>query len=171
MLSDESLKVQRQQIGEICGMLLSIAVLSKIAPIQQQRETEAALDHAVARPGTSSRTLASSISNMGRPGKSTIANLTEGKLHALGHYTYLLKGDNLVLVNRNLGFLAADRVNSARRGSRLDFAPRAKFGHPNSTISRGPYTGARESFSSSVKNFRRWFFRLARARSLDRRAP
>ena len=49
-------------------------------------------------------------------GKSTIANLTERKLHALGRHTYLLDGDNLRHgLNRDLGFLAADRVENMRR--------------------------------------------------------
>ncbi|MGE0878184.1 MAG: sulfate adenylyltransferase subunit CysN [Acidimicrobiia bacterium] len=49
-------------------------------------------------------------------GKSTIANLVEQKLHALGKHTYLLDGDNLRHgINRDLGFTAADRVENVRR--------------------------------------------------------
>ncbi len=50
-------------------------------------------------------------------GKSTIANLVEKKLHALGHvHTYLLDGDNVRHgLNRDLGFTAADRVENIRR--------------------------------------------------------
>lgn len=49
-------------------------------------------------------------------GKSTIANLVEVKLHALGHHTYLLDGDNVRhgLCN-DLGFADADRVENIRR--------------------------------------------------------
>jgi bifunctional enzyme CysN/CysC len=49
-------------------------------------------------------------------GKSTIANLVEKKLHALGHRTYLLDGDNVRHgLNKDLGFTDADRVENVRR--------------------------------------------------------
>ncbi|HUR43122.1 MAG TPA: sulfate adenylyltransferase subunit CysN [Aestuariivirga sp.] len=49
-------------------------------------------------------------------GKSTIANLVEKKLHAMGHMTYLLDGDNVRHgLNRDLGFTDADRVENIRR--------------------------------------------------------
>jgi len=49
-------------------------------------------------------------------GKSTIANLVEQKLHALGHHTYLLDGDNVRHgLNKDLGFTDADRVENIRR--------------------------------------------------------
>ena len=49
-------------------------------------------------------------------GKSTIANLVEAKLHALGRHTFLMDGDNVRLgLNRDLGFTAADRVENIRR--------------------------------------------------------
>ncbi|PCJ31598.1 MAG: adenylyl-sulfate kinase [Alphaproteobacteria bacterium] len=49
-------------------------------------------------------------------GKSTIANLVEKKLHALGKHTYLLDGDNVRHgLNRDLGFVDADRVENIRR--------------------------------------------------------
>jgi bifunctional enzyme CysN/CysC len=49
-------------------------------------------------------------------GKSTIANLVEKKLHALGNYTYLLDGDNVRHgLNKDLGFTDADRVENIRR--------------------------------------------------------
>jgi bifunctional enzyme CysN/CysC len=49
-------------------------------------------------------------------GKSTIANLVEKKLHALGRHTYLLDGDNVRKgLNKDLGFTAADRVENIRR--------------------------------------------------------
>jgi len=49
-------------------------------------------------------------------GKSTIANLVEKKLHALGRHTVLLDGDNVRHgLNRDLGFTAADRVENIRR--------------------------------------------------------
>ena len=49
-------------------------------------------------------------------GKSTIANLVEKKLHARGHATYLLDGDNVRHgLNKDLGFTDADRVENIRR--------------------------------------------------------
>jgi bifunctional enzyme CysN/CysC len=49
-------------------------------------------------------------------GKSTIANLVEKRLHALGRHTYLLDGDNVRHgLNRDLGFTDRDRVENIRR--------------------------------------------------------
>ncbi len=49
-------------------------------------------------------------------GKSTIANIVERRLHALGVRTYLLDGDNVRHgLNKDLGFTAADRVENIRR--------------------------------------------------------
>jgi bifunctional enzyme CysN/CysC len=49
-------------------------------------------------------------------GKSTIANLVEKKLDALGGHTYLLDGDNVRQgLNKDLGFTEADRVENIRR--------------------------------------------------------
>jgi bifunctional enzyme CysN/CysC len=49
-------------------------------------------------------------------GKSTIANLVEKRLYALGLHTYLLDGDNVRHgLNRDLGFTEEDRVENIRR--------------------------------------------------------
>jgi bifunctional enzyme CysN/CysC len=49
-------------------------------------------------------------------GKSTIANLVEKRLHACGHRTYVLDGDNVRHgLNKDLGFTEADRVENIRR--------------------------------------------------------
>ncbi|THD36706.1 MAG: sulfate adenylyltransferase subunit CysN [Sphingomonas sp.] len=49
-------------------------------------------------------------------GKSTIANLVEKKLFALGRHSFLLDGDNIRHgLNRDLGFNDADRVENIRR--------------------------------------------------------
>ncbi len=49
-------------------------------------------------------------------GKSTVANIVEKRLAALGHHTYLLDGDNVRHgLNRDLGFTDADRVENIRR--------------------------------------------------------
>jgi bifunctional enzyme CysN/CysC len=53
-------------------------------------------------------------------GKSTIANLVEKRLHALGRHTYLLDGDNVRHgLNRDLGFTEAERVENIRRVSEV----------------------------------------------------
>jgi bifunctional enzyme CysN/CysC len=53
-------------------------------------------------------------------GKSTIANLLEKQLHALGKHTYILDGDNVRHgLNRDLGFTEADRVENIRRVSEV----------------------------------------------------
>ncbi len=49
-------------------------------------------------------------------GKSTIANLVEKRLLAMGMHTYLLDGDNVRHgLNKDLGFTAEDRVENIRR--------------------------------------------------------
>ena len=49
-------------------------------------------------------------------GKSTIANLVEKRLYALGRHSYLLDGDNIRHgLNKDLGFTEADRVENVRR--------------------------------------------------------
>ena len=49
-------------------------------------------------------------------GKSTIANLVEKRLVAMGRHTFLLDGDNVRHgLNRDLGFTQADRIENIRR--------------------------------------------------------
>jgi bifunctional enzyme CysN/CysC len=49
-------------------------------------------------------------------GKSTVANLLDKRLNALGRHTYILDGDNVRHgLNRDLGFTDADRVENIRR--------------------------------------------------------
>lgn len=49
-------------------------------------------------------------------GKSTIANLVDKQLHALGHHTFVLDGDNVRHgLNKDLGFTDEDRVENIRR--------------------------------------------------------
>jgi bifunctional enzyme CysN/CysC len=49
-------------------------------------------------------------------GKSTIANLVEKRLLAMGYHTYLLDGDNVRHgLNKDLGFTDEDRVENIRR--------------------------------------------------------
>jgi bifunctional enzyme CysN/CysC len=56
------------------------------------------------------------LTGLSGSGKSTIANMVEQRLHAAGHRTYLLDGDNVRHgLNRDLGFTDADRVENVRR--------------------------------------------------------
>lgn len=49
-------------------------------------------------------------------GKSTVANLVDRRLHALGYHSFILDGDNIRHgLNRDLGFTAEDRVENIRR--------------------------------------------------------
>ncbi len=53
-------------------------------------------------------------------GKSTIANLVEKRLHSMGRHTYTLDGDNVRHgLNKDLGFIDADRVENIRRVSEV----------------------------------------------------
>jgi len=62
------------------------------------------------------RPLAVWFTGLSGAGKSTIANLVEQRLHALGVHTYLLDGDNVRHgLSRDLGFSEADRVENIRR--------------------------------------------------------
>jgi len=56
------------------------------------------------------------LTGLSGAGKSTIANLVEKKLHAMGRHTYILDGDNVRHgLTKDLGFTAADRVENIRR--------------------------------------------------------
>lgn len=56
------------------------------------------------------------LTGLSGAGKSTIANLLEKRLHAAGHHTYLLDGDNVRHgLTKDLGFTAEDRVENIRR--------------------------------------------------------
>jgi bifunctional enzyme CysN/CysC len=56
------------------------------------------------------------LTGLSGAGKSTIGNLVDQRLHALGLHTYMLDGDNVRHgLCRDLGFTAVDRVENMRR--------------------------------------------------------
>ena len=56
------------------------------------------------------------LTGLSGAGKSSIADIVEQKLHALGVHTYLLDGDNVRHgLNHDLGFTEADRIENNRR--------------------------------------------------------
>ncbi len=56
------------------------------------------------------------LTGLSGAGKSTIANLVDRRLHAMGRHTYLLDGDNVRHgLSRDLGFTEEDRVENIRR--------------------------------------------------------
>jgi bifunctional enzyme CysN/CysC len=60
------------------------------------------------------------LTGLSGAGKSTIANIVERRLHAAGHHTMMLDGDNLRHgLNRDLGFTEADRVENIRRAGEV----------------------------------------------------
>jgi bifunctional enzyme CysN/CysC len=60
------------------------------------------------------------LTGLSGAGKSTIANLVEQRLHAAGHHTMLLDGDNVRHgLCRDLGFTEADRVENIRRAGEV----------------------------------------------------
>ena len=72
------------------------------------REARAAMKHQTARVLW--------FTGLSGSGKSTIANLVEKKLNAMGRHTFLLDGDNVRHgLNKDLGFTEADRIENIRR--------------------------------------------------------
>lgn len=84
-----------------------------LSNIHSQRETLSGVDRAAIKGQNSSVIW---LTGLSASGKSTIANALEQKLHAMGRHTMLLDGDNIRLgLNKDLGFLEADRVENIRR--------------------------------------------------------
>jgi bifunctional enzyme CysN/CysC len=60
------------------------------------------------------------LTGLSGAGKSTIANMAERQLHAAGHHTMMLDGDNVRHgLNRDLGFTEPDRVENIRRAGEV----------------------------------------------------
>ena len=94
-----------------CGML--DFALTRSANVHWQHVD---VDKAVRGAGMGQRPLCLWFTGLSGAGKSTIANLVEKRLHALGHHTYLLDGDNVRHgINKDLGFTPEDRVENIRR--------------------------------------------------------
>jgi bifunctional enzyme CysN/CysC len=74
------------------------------------------IDKSVRGASKGQRPLCLWFTGLSGAGKSTIANLVERRLYALGYHTYLLDGDNVRHgINKNLGFTPEDRVENIRR--------------------------------------------------------
>ncbi|MBA2077459.1 adenylyl-sulfate kinase [Rhodanobacter sp. PCA2] len=94
-----------------CGML--DFALKRSANVHWQHVD---VDKAVRGAVLGQRPLCLWFTGLSGAGKSTIANLVEKRLHALGHHTYLLDGDNIRHgINKDLGFTPEDRVENIRR--------------------------------------------------------
>ncbi len=87
--------------------------LTRASNIQWQSTTITRETHA-AQKGQKARLLW--FTGLSGSGKSTVANLVERRLHALGKHSFLLDGDNLRHgLNRDLGFDQTDRIENIRR--------------------------------------------------------
>ncbi|WP_158883170.1 adenylyl-sulfate kinase [Rhodanobacter sp. L36] len=94
-----------------CGML--DFALDRSANVHWQHLD---IDKSVRGASKNQRPLCLWFTGLSGAGKSTIANLVERRLHALGFHTYLLDGDNVRHgINKNLGFTPEDRVENIRR--------------------------------------------------------
>lgn len=79
-----------------------------------------AIDKASRAKLKAQRPVALWLTGLSGAGKSTIANLVEQKLHAMGRHTYLLDGDNVRHgLCKDLGFTAADRSENIRRAGEV----------------------------------------------------
>jgi len=94
-----------------CGML--DFALGRSANVHWQHVD---IDKAVRGASKGQHPLCLWFTGLSGAGKSTIANLVERRLHALGYHTYLLDGDNVRHgINKDLGFTPEDRVENIRR--------------------------------------------------------
>ncbi len=104
--------VDRQSNATVaCGML--DFALDRASNLHWQHMD---IDKSVRARSKAQRPLCVWFTGLSGAGKSTIANLLERRLHALGYHTYLLDGDNVRHgLNRDLGFTPEARVENIRR--------------------------------------------------------
>lgn len=104
--------IDRQSHATVaCGML--DYALGRSTNVQWQHVD---IDKRVRGASKGQRPLCLWFTGLSGAGKSTIANLVERRLHALGYHTYLLDGDNVRHgINKDLGFTPEDRVENIRR--------------------------------------------------------
>ncbi|MFK2878793.1 adenylyl-sulfate kinase [Rhodanobacter hydrolyticus] len=104
--------IDRQSNATVaCGMI--DFALTRSANVHWQHVD---VDKSVRGGSMGQRPLCLWFTGLSGAGKSTIANLVEKRLHALGHHTYLLDGDNVRHgINKDLGFTPEDRVENIRR--------------------------------------------------------
>ena len=99
--------------GELVGVATVEFALRRAHNVSWQTVNVSKLDRAT-RLGQQPTVLW--LTGLSGAGKSTLANLVEAELHARGHLTYLLDGDNVRHgLNSDLGFTDADRVENVRR--------------------------------------------------------
>ncbi|MEY2113652.1 MULTISPECIES: adenylyl-sulfate kinase [Rhodanobacter] len=104
--------IDRQSNATVaCGML--DFALGRSANVHWQHVD---IDKSVRAASKGQQPLCLWFTGLSGAGKSTVANLVERRLHALGCHTYLLDGDNVRHgINRDLGFTPEDRVENIRR--------------------------------------------------------
>ncbi|KRE97799.1 adenylyltransferase [Frateuria sp. Soil773] len=102
---------RQSQATVACGML--DFALHRASNIQWQHTD---VDKAMRASAKGQRPQCLWFTGLSGAGKSTVANLVERRLAALGYHTYLLDGDNLRHgLNVDLGFTAEARVENVRR--------------------------------------------------------
>jgi bifunctional enzyme CysN/CysC len=104
-------------IDRITNQTLAAGMLNfELRRSQTVQRHEATVDKAAHASNKGQRPCVLWLTGLSGAGKSTIANVVERNLHALGRHTYLLDGDNVRKgLNKDLGFSAADRVENIRR--------------------------------------------------------
>ncbi len=104
--------IDRATNGTVAGGMLNFALRRS----QNIHWAPADIDRASHAAQKGQRAAVVWLTGLSGAGKSTIANLVEQRLYALGRHSFLLDGDNVRHgLNRDLGFTDADRVENIRR--------------------------------------------------------